>query len=130
MPTVTINIAGPGIPTSDGGSSFQGHMWYTISDGSGDSKSYGFSPNIDHTGEPFAPGDISAHGSDDDYYLGLDYSRTIEITPEQYDALKNFGKEPKAYGFDTYEAFAKPPVYRFVIAAPSSKKRSGRPFLA
>ena len=80
MPTVTINIAGPGTPTSDGGSSFQGHMWYTISDGSGGAESYGFSPNRDHTGEPFAPGDISAHGPDDDYYLGLDYSRTIEIT--------------------------------------------------
>jgi hypothetical protein len=102
MPTVTINIAGPGTPTSDGGSSFQGHMWYDISNGSGKVDSYGFSPNEDNIGKPFAPGGISAHGPDYDYYLSQVYSRTIEITQEQYDILKNFGNKPSAYGFDMY----------------------------
>jgi hypothetical protein len=102
MPTVTINIAGPETPTSDGGSSFQGHMWYSINDGNGNVISYGFSPNRENTGKPFAPGGTNAHGDDNDYYLSRDYSREIEITQEQYDVLKSFGETPKAYGFDMY----------------------------
>ncbi|WP_154235702.1 hypothetical protein [Xanthomonas oryzae] len=35
-------------------------------------------------------------------YQGREYSRTIEITQAQYDAMKNFGDNPAADGFSTY----------------------------
>lgn len=54
MPTLTINIANRGTPLSDGDSSAVGHMWYEISDGNGNTQSYGFAP-AEH-GSPFSDG--------------------------------------------------------------------------
>ena len=42
--TLTINIADPETPESDGSTSTAGHMWYSVSDGLGNTTSYGFSP--------------------------------------------------------------------------------------
>ncbi len=64
MPSVTINIAGRGTPTDDGDSSV-GHMWYSLNDGNGNNASYGFSPDAEHVGWPFAPGAVNTHGPDD-----------------------------------------------------------------
>jgi hypothetical protein len=62
-----------------------GHMWYSISDGES-SKSYGFSSV---SGKAMGPGKVD---TDDDtrYYMPY-YTRTIEITKEQYDQLKEYG---------------------------------------
>ncbi|NOT16019.1 MAG: hypothetical protein HOP21_10725 [Methylotenera sp.] len=100
MPTVTVNIANPGTPLAGGGTSSVGHMWYSISDGQSRPISNGFAPNEQHHGDPFAPGQI--YHDDDSNYLNNDYSTTFEITQEQYDKLKDFGKNPTDYGFDTY----------------------------
>ena len=102
MPTVTVNIAGPGAPTSNGEASLAGHMWYSLSDGKGKTESYGFSPAREYPGNPFAPGAVNAHGSDDTYYTVKKYSRTFDITQAQYDAMQRFGRNPSAGGFDTY----------------------------
>ena len=103
MPTVTINIAGPDTPTGDGPSKF-GHMWYSLNDGKGNSTSYGFSPVKDGNpfNDPWGPGAVNAHGPDDSYYQGRELSRTIEITQAQYDAMKNFGDNPREGGFSTW----------------------------
>ena len=103
MPTVTINIAGRGTPTSDG-SSKVGHMWYELKDGNGNSASYGFSPVADNNpfNDPVGPGGVNVHGPDSSYYQGREYSRTIEITQAQYDSMKNFGENPAASGFSLY----------------------------
>ena len=42
--TVTIYYAHAGSPMSGGGKSGPGHMWYSIGDGTGPEKSYGFGP--------------------------------------------------------------------------------------
>ena len=76
MPTVTINIAGRGTPTSDGGSSATGHMWYSLTDNGGNTVSYGFSPDHDHQGQPLAPGAVNVHGYDDSYYQGRVFTQT------------------------------------------------------
>mgnify|MGYP000932383046 CR=1 FL=1 len=47
MPTVTINVADAGTPTSNGSNSLVGHMWYSLNDGSGHTDSYGFEPARD-----------------------------------------------------------------------------------
>ncbi|MDD5387633.1 MAG: calcium-binding protein, partial [Sulfuricurvum sp.] len=102
MYTVTINIAGRGTPLSNGDTSKVGHMWYSLNDGTGEpNQSFGFAPILD--GRPFTPGEVKKdEKSDDSHYLGRDYSKTLELTKEQYDAMKNFGENPDANGFDLY----------------------------
>lgn len=104
MLTVTINIAARGTPLSDGGFSEFGHMWYSLNDGNGNTVSYGFSPIIDENplNNPFGPGGVNVHGSDDSYYQEREYSRTIEITQAQYNAMKDFGDNPASGGFSIW----------------------------
>ncbi|XWU45337.1 MAG: hypothetical protein HEQ09_09280 [Dolichospermum sp. UKL202] len=102
MPTVTINIAGHETPLADGTKSSVGHMWYSLTDSNGNKTSYGFSPDREHGSQPFAPGAVNAHGQDDSYYMSREYSKTINITQAQYDAMKNFGDKPQDSGFSTY----------------------------
>lgn len=97
MPTVTVNIAAPGAALSDGGTSAVGHMWYELSDDQGQLSSYGFAPDEEHQGKPFAPGQV--YSTDSDHYQKPAYSRTIEITPSQYDAMKSFGDNPTSARF-------------------------------
>lgn len=51
--TVTVHVAGPQ-RRSDNERSRAGHMWYSLSDGVGEAKSYGFGPK--KPGDPFGPG--------------------------------------------------------------------------
>ena len=69
-------------------------MWYSLSDGTGEAKSYGFGPI-----EPEASGPGKLLDNDNALYPER-YSRTIEITKAQYDAMKQFGENPAAGGFD------------------------------
>ncbi|MEZ7911239.1 MAG: hypothetical protein QMB55_05390 [Propionivibrio sp.] len=92
--TVTIKIAGKGTLTSEGSSSF-GHMWISLSDGSGGAPlSYGFGPVKDDKWWNNALGPGQRYKNDDEYYKATDFSQTIEISKEQYDAMKSFGENP------------------------------------
>lgn len=96
--TLTLYIAAPGTPKTDGSKSISGHVYYSINDGSGE-KGWGFSP----TGFPYfnAPG----HVIEDEFkiYKNPHYVRTMEITKEQYYALQEYGKYPEtiADSFDS-----------------------------
>ncbi|BET96590.1 hypothetical protein [Xenorhabdus taiwanensis] len=95
--TVTIYAAHPGTPlNNDDGTphvekgervtSAAGHVWYEISDGN-ISDSYGFAPIKSGV---VGPGAITKH--DTVHYENPRYSRTIEITEEHYNKLKNYGE--------------------------------------
>ena len=101
--TVTIYIAAPGTPLLDsngkisGLTSDSGHMFYAISNGIDEPRSYGFSP-IQH-GSMNGPGQI-AH-DDLQAYKDPVYSRTMEISQDQYEKLRAFGDRPEHFAFDT-----------------------------
>lgn len=101
--TVTIYIAAPGTPLVDnkgkisGLTSDPGHMFYVISNGIDESRSYGFAP-VQH-GSMGGPGHI-AHDDVQTYKDPL-YSRTMEISQDQYAQLRAFGDRPDHFGFDT-----------------------------
>ena len=99
--TVTIYVAAPGTPLlKDGGTSATGHVYYTISDGQSELKSFGFAP-FEH-GVALGPG----HRVENDLqnYSKPLYARTMEISPEQYKKLNEFGEKPDAHehGFNMY----------------------------
>jgi len=99
--TLTLYIAAPGTPKTKGTPSISGHVYYSISDRR-ESKGWGFAP----TGFPYlsAPGIVEK--DEFNIYQNPYYKRTMEITKEQYDALKAFGKNPERYEFnkDLYDA--------------------------
>ena len=89
---VTVYTALPGTPLLDehgrpDGTSAAGHMWYQVSDGESES-SYGFAPK-EH-GAASGPG--KGYRSDTNAYQNPAYSRTLEITAEQFNKLKQFGE--------------------------------------
>ncbi|PPU65546.1 hypothetical protein XpiCFBP4643_20770 [Xanthomonas pisi] len=92
---VTVYVAAAGTPLMAGGTSFGGHMYYSIDDGT-TVKSYGFSP-IKH-GEASGPGKVSFN--DVDTYQKPYYSRTMEIDKAQYEKLEAFGAAPAKHGFN------------------------------
>ncbi|MGJ0580046.1 hypothetical protein ACR71G_18740 [Xenorhabdus bovienii] len=65
--------------------SFAGHMWYEISDGKSDN-AYGFAPI-----ESGMHGDGIVTEKDTIHYEKPRYKRTLEITEEQYNQLRNYG---------------------------------------
>lgn len=99
--TVTIYYAHAGSPMSGDSKSGSGHMWYSIGDGTGPEKSYGFGlkKNV-----PAWKGELTT--DDNSTYLEKN-GKTREITKAQYEALEKFGKDPSSAGFSTgiYNAF-------------------------
>ncbi|SFS11904.1 hypothetical protein SAMN05216570_2583 [Dyella sp. OK004] len=98
--TVTVYIAAPGTPLvkeDPGASSLPGHMFYTTSNGHV-TQSYGFAP-IKH-GNIDGPGAIAR--DDVQNYKDPLYSRTMEVSKQQYDKLNDFGQHPDKHGFNTY----------------------------
>ncbi|CDH00521.1 hypothetical protein KKJ09_11065 [Xenorhabdus bovienii] len=98
--TVTIYAAHPGTPlNNDDGTphiekdkrvtSAAGHMWYKISDGNVND-SYGFAPI-----ESGILGDGRVTKEDTIHYENPRYSRTLEITEEHYNKLKEYGELAK-----------------------------------
>ncbi|WP_326937897.1 calcium-binding protein [Frateuria sp. Soil773] len=73
-------------------------MWYELNDGFGNTESYGFAP-IEH-GSPFSDGRV--YVDDSSNYESRAYTRTIEISQNQYEVLQSFGRDPASYGFDLY----------------------------
>lgn len=93
---VTVYVAAPGTPLLiSKGTSAAGHVYYSIDDGQIVS-SYGFAPETH--GQTSGPGKV--YDKDVEDYKDPRYSRTMEISKEQYDKLQAFGKEPGKYGFD------------------------------
>src|SRR5689334_14104819 len=93
MPTVSINISTRGTGLNTGGASAVGHMWYKLG---GESKSYGFAPAVH--GEAFGPGEV--YFNDSENYQSTEISLTVNISQAQYDAMKAYGENPSAYGFN------------------------------
>ena len=100
--TVTIYVAAPGTPLvkeePPGTTSGPGHMFYTTSNGHGESQSYGFAPRLH--GSMDGVGYISRN--DVENYKDPVYARTMEISKSQYEKLNEFGAHPERFGFDTY----------------------------
>ncbi len=92
-----VYVAVPGTPLAvpAGGTSAAGHVYYSISDGT-EEKSYGFAPIVH--GQSSGPGKV--YETDVKDYKDPYYSRTMEITKEQYGKLQEFGKAPATHGFD------------------------------
>ncbi|GHE27863.1 XVIPCD domain-containing protein [Vulcaniibacterium thermophilum] len=84
--TVTIRIAAPGTPLQTGERSLPGHMYVVLSDGS-KSISFGMAPS---DGKPWGPAEVSDR--DWQNYTHAFYERTLQITPEQYRAMRSFGR--------------------------------------
>jgi hypothetical protein len=99
MPTVTIHIAGRGTRLADGTLSLAGHMWIGLENGSA-IHSYGFGPDRAHEGQPFGPGRF--YDNDHETYTGSHYRKRITISIRQYEAMREFGREPARYGFASY----------------------------
>lgn len=109
--TVTVHVANPGTPMNsdnvplmneDGSraTSVPGHMFYTTDDGHHHVKSYGFAPK--HHGSIIGEGYRSKTDNVD--YENPRYSRTMEISRQQFDVLNEFGNAPEKFGFDmTYK---------------------------
>jgi len=95
MPTITIKVAAAGTPTSDGKESFAGHVWYILNKEGEKTLSYGFAATKNL---PLWKGDRTTR--DNNLYLETAYERTIEITDEQYETLKDFGENPDKYEFN------------------------------
>lgn len=94
--TVTIYVAAPGTPLAlSGGTSLPGHVYYSVNDGKV-TNSYGFAPATH--GESSGPGKV--YDKDNKDYKDPRYSRTMEISKEQYDKLQEFGKDPAKHNFD------------------------------
>lgn len=91
--TMTVYLAAPGTPLRDpstghiDGTSAAGHMYYSVSDGK-QTDGYGFSP-IAH-GEANGPGRVAKN--EHLMYQQPAYSRTLEITRDQYQTLRQFGE--------------------------------------
>lgn len=99
--TVTVYVAAPGTPLTKegpGATSEPGHMYYTISNGTGKPESFGFTP-IKH-GSIDGLGFISR--DDVENYKDPYYSRTMDISKSQYDKFKEFGNHPDKQGFNMY----------------------------
>jgi len=102
MPSVTIKIVNSRTPVKESNPSTFGHMWYSLSDGSGDPVSYGFAPIKE--GDPNGPGGVNPHGPDDKKYEidtnDGDRRIVIQLTQDQFNKMKDFGDHPEKYGFD------------------------------
>ncbi|HDS1581572.1 TPA: hypothetical protein QEL15_003688 [Stenotrophomonas maltophilia] len=93
---VTIYVAAPGTPLLEGGTSAAGHVYYAVDNGR-ESISYGFAPK-EH-GATTGPGKV--YDSDAREYQNPFYQRTLEISKDQYEKLREFGAAPDKHGFNT-----------------------------
>ncbi|PXX54847.1 Regulatory P domain of the subtilisin-like proprotein convertases and other proteases [Pseudomonas sp. LAMO17WK12:I10] len=79
----------------DSHSSTGGHMWYALSDGVGESASYGFESKFD---EMRGPGQVGRH--DNAGYKETVYEVSVALTEAQYKSLLAFSENPASGGFD------------------------------
>ncbi|MBD2814656.1 S8 family serine peptidase [Xenorhabdus sp. Flor] len=74
-------------------SSAAGHMWYSINDGNGNERSYGFESRY---GEPWGEGRVTPF--DNAAYQETSYEVTIVLNEDQYNKLSRFSENPKEVG--------------------------------
>lgn len=109
--TVEIVIAAPGTPLIDPRTHKQavdaegipqtsapGHMFYVLHAPGVPAKSYGFAPK-EH-GSMNGPGTIME--DDATVYKDPRYTRTLEISEDQYKKLQQFGSDPEKFGFSKH----------------------------
>ncbi|WP_049412192.1 XVIPCD domain-containing protein [Stenotrophomonas geniculata] len=109
--TVEIVIAAPGTPLIDPRThkpavdtegvpqtSAPGHMFYVLHAPGVPAKSYGFAPK-EH-GSMNGPGAIME--DDATVYRNPRYTRTLEISEDQYRKLQQFGSDPEKFGFSKH----------------------------
>lgn len=97
--TVTINVA----DLNRGGAhthSLPDQMWYELNDGKNPPASYGLVHDVERQGQPFGIGQISF--VDRTTMQKRIYSRTVELSREEFDAMQNFAMNPAAAGFDLH----------------------------
>lgn len=100
--TVTIYVAAPGTPLKSGGTSAAGHMYLAVAH-DGETRSFGFAPA--RHGASSGPGAVT--GRDVDEYQNPFYSRTMEISKEQYDKILTYGANAAKHGFNMeYNGFS------------------------
>lgn len=111
MPSMTIHIADRGTPRADNTVAMVGHMWFTLENGAGKSKDYGFSQNRRITpanSHPikklFSKGEV--YHDDSQTYLQTSLSKKILLSQEQFEKIKAFSDAPDKHGFEKqYNAF-------------------------
>jgi hypothetical protein len=89
--TLTINIAAPGTAEISGGKisqSLPGHVWYTVTDNTGKTYSFGFDPV--KQGSPFGIGQVV--NDDSTVYQGRFFSQSASLTDAQVQALVTYGE--------------------------------------
>lgn len=94
--SVTIYVAAPGTPLKDGGTFSAGHVYFKTTHGSTEN-SFGFAPRTH--GVVAGPGRV--YDGDVEQYESPYFQRTMEISQDQYERLREFGFTPRKYGFDT-----------------------------
>jgi len=107
--TVTIYAAAPGTrlinpeePDAPRDTSLTGHMYLQVDNGR-EKESMGWQP--DKRVDGVYMGKVSLF--DAESYVDPYYTRTIEVTREQYEKIREFGAEPTSFGFDPkYDAFS------------------------
>jgi hypothetical protein len=96
---LTIYQAAPGTPLQKEqdpkATSAAGHMYYGLSNGK-EQLSFGFAPSAH--GASSGPGKV--FDNDVANYKNPYQARTIEVTKEQYEKMKEFGRDPAKHGFD------------------------------
>ncbi len=95
--TATIYVAAPGTDIGKVRPSVTGHMYVTLAHGE-DVKSYGFAPRDDYKDTGLG----RVYDEDLSTYKDPYYSRTIEITPDQYHRMQDFAGDPAKHGFDMH----------------------------
>lgn len=90
---LTINIAAPGTEeinpdTGVAQSSLPGHIWFTVTDSSGQSHSFGFDPIAQ--GSPFGAGQVVS--DDSSVYQGRFFTQSAPLTDAQVAALIAYGQ--------------------------------------
>ncbi|MEA9588683.1 XVIPCD domain-containing protein [Xanthomonas sp. WHRI 10064A] len=105
---LTIYLASPGTPLKEGGTSFTGHMYLETSHAD-IHESFGFAPSgrsrVQGRDSDEVPGEVS--GKDVENYRDPEYARTMEITREQYEKIREFSADPAKHGFDMkYDSFS------------------------
>lgn len=99
--TVTVHVAAPGTPLKGSSqNSVSGHMYLSLRKNEQETPdSYGFQP----TRPGMRDGEkVNAEITSEDYskYQNPRYSRTLEVTREQYEAIKAFASRPQDHGFN------------------------------
>lgn len=100
MPAVTIYIAHTLTSLSTGGYSKTGHIWIGVTDSNGQTQHFGFAP-VAHS-DAYGPGKIFR--DDNVTYNVFHYTRTIQITDDQYNRIIDFAHpNTSSYEGSTYD---------------------------